>query len=189
MHFRRQHRAAPEVLRLPRAGRHWEDAMLLRIVTVAGLVFGVVASSALAQQADPQMKQAAETLSTKWVDAVNRGDAETAASLFAPDAIVMSVYGKATGSQIETEAKNVHNMGLSLTTTVDDVKPLASGQLMLVTGTFQANYSNNPTTKTAQGNWLRVVQKDGSEWKILAQSFTRQAPPAAATGSSTPPTK
>jgi hypothetical protein len=98
---------------------------------------------------------------------------------------LISVYGKARGSEIEAEAKNAHNMGLSLTTSVDDVKPLASGQMMLVTGTFQLSYSNNPTTKTAQGNWLRLLEKHGSEWEILAQSFTRQGPPTAATGSST----
>lgn len=164
--------------------------MLLRLATAAMLALGVMAPSALAQQIDPQMKQAAETISAKWTDAVNRGDAKTAASLFASDGFAISVYGKTTGSAaLEEESKNVHNMGLSLTTTVDDVKPLASGQLILATGKFQGTYSNNPTVTNVQGNWLRVLVKEGSDWKILAQTVTRQAPPPPVTGSSTAPTK
>jgi ketosteroid isomerase-like protein len=162
--------------------------MLLRTVTVALLVLGVAAPSAFAQQVDAQLKQAAERTSAKWTDAINRGDSKTAASLFASDGVIINVYGKATGNDLEVEFTNAHNMGLSLTTTVDTVKPLASGQIMLVTGTYEASYSNNPTAKTVQGNWLRLMEKDGADWKIVAQSFTRQAPPAA-TGSSTAPTK
>jgi len=161
--------------------------MRLRTVTAVALVLGSVSPSAFAQQADPQMRQAAEAISAKWTEAINRGDAKTEMSLFAPDGFEMSVYGKQTpGAKMEETIKNVHDMGISLKTTVDQVKPLAGGQMMLATGTFDVSYSNNPTTKTAQGNWLRVLQKEGSDWKILAQSFTRQAPPPAATGSTTP---
>jgi hypothetical protein len=31
---------------------------------------------------------------------------------------------------------------------------------------------------TITGNSMRVLVKEGSDWKILAQSLTRQAPPA-----------
>jgi hypothetical protein len=92
-------------------------------------------------------------------------------------------------SQVADVAKTAKSMGVSIATKSDDVKPLASGQLMLVTGTFDVSYTNNPTTKTAHGNWLRLLQKDGSDWKIVAQSLTREAPPEAVTGSSTAPTK
>jgi uncharacterized protein (TIGR02246 family) len=149
--------------------------MLMRIATGAALVLCLAAPSAPTEQEQvEQQKQAAEALSAKWAEAMNRGDSATAASLFASDAVLLSVSGKATGDEeIEAEAKQAHNMGLSVTTTVDDVKPLATGQMMLVTGTFQLSFSNNPATKTAQGNWLRLIEKEGSEWKILAQSFVR----------------
>lgn len=163
--------------------------MLPRIAAAAVLVLGLAAPSEPAQQVDPTMKQAAEAIAVKWVDAINRGDAETAASLFARDGVEINVYGRQTGHEIEEEARKVHEMGVSLKTTVDEVRPLASGEMMLVIGSFQVAYADNPTTKNAHGNWLRLMEKDGSEWKIVAQTLTRQAPPMAATGSSTAPQK
>lgn len=161
--------------------------MLPRIIVAAGLVLGLAAPSEPAQQLDLQMKQAAETMAAQWVEAINRGDAKAAASLFAPDGMEINVYGRQTGPEIAEEARKVHAMGVKLETTVEEVRPLASGQMMLVTGTFHVDYTDNPTTRNAHGNWLRLMEKQGSAWKILAQSLTRQAQPVAATGSSTPP--
>jgi uncharacterized protein (TIGR02246 family) len=161
--------------------------MLQRIALAAALVLGLAAPSDPAEQIDPQMRQAAESLAGQWQEAVNQGDTKTAASLFAPDAVEINVYGRQTGHEIEEEAKKVHAMGIKLQTTVDEVKPLASGQMMLVTGTFHVAYTDNPTTRNARGNWLRLMEKQGAAWKIIAQSFTRQTQPVAAVGSSTAP--
>jgi len=130
------------------------------MVVLAGMT---VAPIAMAQQADAQMKQAVEAISAKWTESANRGDAD--ASFFVPDAVHIDVYGEHNMSQGADVAKTAKRMGVSIATKVDDVKPLASGQLMLVTGTFDVSYTNNPTTKTAHGNWLRLLQKGrfGSE--------------------------
>ncbi len=160
--------------------------MLVRLIVGAALLLGVAAPSALAQQADPQTRKAVEAIVTKWTEATNQGDGKTAMSFFAPDGFDISVYGKETpGPQMEETAKNVRNMGISLKSTIEEVKPLAGGQLVLATGTFEVAYTNNPTTKSARGNSLWLLEKQGSDWKVLAQSYTRQAPPAAATGSTT----
>jgi hypothetical protein len=88
------------------------------------------------------------------------------------------VTGKSSGSKTEEIAQKAHEMGVALTSKTDDVKSLASGQLLLAIGTYSVAYTNNPTTKTAEGNGMRLLVKDGSDWKIVAQDLTRQAPPA-----------
>jgi uncharacterized protein (TIGR02246 family) len=163
--------------------------MLQRIAIAATLVLGLAAPSDPAEQLDPQMRQAAEDFAAQWQEAVNQGDTKAAASLFAPDAVEINVYGRQTGQEIEEEIRKVHAMGVKLKTTVEQVKPLAAGQMMLVTGTFQVSYTDNPTTRNAHGNWLRLMEKQGSAWKVIAQSLTRQAQPVAAVGSSTAPQK
>jgi ketosteroid isomerase-like protein len=142
---------------------------------------------AKAQQADNQTKQAIEAIVAKWTQAVNQGDSNTASSLFTSDAFSIDVYGKASGAQRGELTKRVHEMGIDLTNKVDDVRSLASGQALLASGTFTVRYSNNPNLKpgeTITGNWMRVLVKEGSDWKIAAQSLTRQAPPAPTVGSS-----
>ena len=146
-----------------------------------------MAPTARAQQADDQTKQAIETMMGKWAQAVNQGDSKTASSFFTPDGFNISVYGKTSGAQLGEETQKVHDMGINLTNKVDDVRSLASGQALLASGTFTVSYSNNPNLKpgdTITGNWMRVLVKEGSDWKIAAQSLTRQAPPSATVGSS-----
>jgi hypothetical protein len=99
-------------------------------------------------------------------------------SLFTPDGFSIDVYGKSSGSKIEEIAQKAHEMGVALTSKTDDVKSLASRQLIHAIGTYSVAYTNNPTTKTAEGNWMRLLVKDGPDWKIVAQDLTRQAPPA-----------
>jgi ketosteroid isomerase-like protein len=59
-----------------------------------------VAPITRAQQADDQTKQAIETMVAKWAQAVNKGDGETASSLFTPDAINIDVYGRTSSAQL-----------------------------------------------------------------------------------------
>jgi len=144
-------------------------------------VAAAVPSIVLAQQADDRMKQAMETVVTKWTQAVNQGDSKTASSFFTSDAFGIDVYGKTSGAQMGELTKKVHDMGIDLTNKVDDVRPLGSGQVLLASGTFTVSYSKNPNLKpgeTITGNWMRVLVKEGSDWKIVVQSLTRQAPPA-----------
>jgi ketosteroid isomerase-like protein len=159
---------------------------MLRIVTAAALV--LLAAPVFAQQqsqpADQATKQAVESINQKWTEALNEG--KSSASLFTPDGVTISVFGRDSGSKMDELNQRTHEMGINLKSSVDDVRQLPGGQLVLATGTFEVTYTKNPDTKSAQGNWLRVLQKEGSDYKILAQSYTRQAPPAAATGSTTP---
>ncbi|SPP96486.1 exported protein of unknown function [Bradyrhizobium vignae] len=152
------------------------------IITTTILALTVaMAPVSRAQQADNQTKQAIEAMVMKWTQAVNQGDDKTASSFFTSDAFGIDVYGRTSGAQMGELTKKVHEMGIDLTNKVDDVRSLASGQALLASGTFTVSYSNNPNLKpgdTITGNWMRVLVKEGSDWKIAAQSLTRQAPPA-----------
>jgi ketosteroid isomerase-like protein len=153
---------------------------IITATTIVALAIAV-APITRAQQADDQTKQAIETMVAKWAQAVNKGDSETASSFFTPDALNIDVYGRTSGAQLGELTQKVQNLGINLTNKVDDVRSLASGQVLLASGTFSASYSKNPNMKpgeTVTGNWMRVLVKEGSDWKILAQDLTRQAPPA-----------
>ena len=64
-------------------------------ITAAVLALtATVASTAIAQQADNQTKQAIEGIVAKWTQAVNQGDSKTASSLFTSDAFSIDVYGR-----------------------------------------------------------------------------------------------
>jgi uncharacterized protein (TIGR02246 family) len=156
-------------------------------ITAAVLALtATVASTAIAQQADNQTKQAIEGIVAKWTQAVNQGDSTAASSLFTSDAISIDVYGK-NSTQTGEVTKKVHDMGIDLANKVDDVRFLTPGQVLLASGTFTVTYSKNPNVKpgdTLTGNWMRVLVKEGSDWKIAAQSLTRQAAPSAPVGSS-----
>jgi ketosteroid isomerase-like protein len=168
--------------------RDEKEADMRPIIATTILALTVaMAPVAKAQQADSQTKQAVEAIVTKWTQAVNQGDDKTASSFFTSDAFSIDVYGRSSGSQRAEVTKKVHEMGIDLTNKVDDVRSLASGQALLASGTFTVRYTNNPNVKpgdTLTGNWMRVLVKEGSEWKIAAQSLTRQAPPSATVGSS-----
>jgi uncharacterized protein (TIGR02246 family) len=144
-----------------------------------------VASTAMEQQADAQTKQAIESVVTKWTQAVNQGDSKAASSFFTSDAFSIDVNGR-NSTQTGEMTRKVHDMGINLTNKVDDVRFLAPGQVLLASGTFTVSYSKNPNVKpgdTLTGNWMRVMVKEGSDWKIAAQSLTRQAAPSATIGS------
>jgi uncharacterized protein (TIGR02246 family) len=148
-----------------------------------------MAPVAKAQQADSQTKQAVEAMVAKWTQAVNQGDSTAASSLFTSDAISIDVYGK-NSTQTGEVTKKVHDMGIDLANKVDDVRFLTPGQVLLASGTFTVTYSKNPNVKpgdTLTGYWMRVLVKEGSDWKIAAQSLTRQAAPSATVGSSSTP--
>ena len=160
------------------------------IITTTILALTIaIAPVAKAQQADNQTMQAVEAMVAKWTQAVNQGDSKTASSFFTSDAFGIDVYGRTSSAQMGELTKKVHDMGIDLTNKVNDVRSLASGQVLLASGTFSVTYRDNPNLKpgdTVTGNWMRVLVKEGSDWKIAAQSLTRQAPPmpSATTGSS-----
>ncbi len=145
-----------------------------QIITTAIVALTVaVAPIARAEQADDRTKQAVEIMVEKWAQAVNKGDSESASSFFTSVAFNIDVYGKTSGTQMDELSRKVHDMGINLTNKVEDVRSLASGQVLLASGTFSVSYSKNPNMKpggTVTGNWMRVLVREGSGWKIAAKT-------------------
>ena len=148
-------------------------------VSLVALVALAVAPVAKADDAAEQ-KAAVESVVNQWVDAINKGDPKAATSLFMPDGVTIDLFGKhPVGSDTDLLPK-LHAQGLKITNMVDDVRSLASGQVLIATGTYTASYTNSPTMKpgeTAKGNWMRVLVKDGSDWKVAGLTLTRLVGP------------
>jgi ketosteroid isomerase-like protein len=162
-----------------------------RVVMTSFVALLAIAAAPFAQAqqaADAQTTKAVETIVSNWAAALNKGDAKTVTSFLTPDSITIDLFGGHTVADSPPLIERLHEQGINLTNKVDDVRSLASGQVLLATGTYSVTYTNSPILKpgeTATGNWMRVLVKDGSDWKIAAQQLTRLAPPPAASGSST----
>jgi len=83
--------------------------------------------------------------------------------------------------------RKVHDRGLHITLEVKDVEQLFGGRTAVASGPYTASYSSDPQAQTIKGNWLQVMEHDGTAWKIRISTATRLATPAPATGSTTPP--
>ncbi len=152
---------------------------MLRLLLVSAVALTLGASAYAQQQtSDPQLMSHAQQLAEKWTHAVNNGDDKMMMSLETPDSVTVNAYGMLTGSAREQELANVKKMGIKLQTNVTKVEPLQSGNEALAFGTYHV-------TKSSDGNWMQVLQKEGSEWKIKAMALARMQQPSAASGSST----
>ncbi len=163
--------------------------MMLRSISTALLIAGL-AISAVAQQrqaAAPQdMRQEAQAVTTKYAEAVNKGDAKEASSLFSANGLSITPYGVSNSREkMEQTTQMVHKLGIHLTMNVEEVQPGFGGQGALANGAYSATYTNNPATPKVEGNFLQVFEREGDAWKIRALTFTRLAPPSAATATGT----
>src|SRR4051812_34618030 len=155
------------------------------LMMTASMLMVALASPAFAQQtnvADQQMHQQAEAIVTQYVDALNKGDAQAYAALFAPNAIDINPFGKFknAGTQLQDSSGMVHKMGLTLTVKVDDVESIFGGQGAVATAPYTGTFTNNPATPQVRGNLLFVLERAGESWKIRAQTASRLAPAAPA---------
>ena len=169
---------------------------MLRTICATAVALAM-AAPALAQSADPQMRQKAEAIQAKWETAVNTGDAKVIESLLSPNAITINAFGAFTGAAaVEQDLERVKGMGINLKSHVTDVQPMGDGIEALSIGTYEVSFSN-PSSQ-ARGNFMQVLERQGTDWKIRAMSSARMAPPSPvtatgatgtqpATGSTTPP--
>lgn len=156
-----------------------------RILLTAAIAITLGAPAFAQQQnSDPQLKAQVEQLLQKWNQATNEGDGQTMMSLQTPDSIFINAYGMTTVPERQRQLAEVHKMGLHIQGNVTSAQPLDGGNTALAYGTYHATYENNPAIKSTDGNWMQVLQKDGSDWKVKAMAVTRVTQPDALTGSS-----
>ena len=110
----------------------------MRFITSIAFIALAFAAPVHAQQIDQQTRQQVDSILVKFVDALNNGDGQAIAAQFSPNLIVIGPRSKATTiAQLEDVIKAVHQRGLAITATVDDIEPLCGGQGIVATVPYQ----------------------------------------------------
>jgi ketosteroid isomerase-like protein len=150
-----------------------EDKMRGKELLLASLVVAAAVSPALAED----ISKTFADLSKKFEVAVNGHNAKEWASLFGKDAMLVPagtpiVQGQDNIEKWAEGATKIWNK-LSITGGPSTV----NGSVAWQVGTWEGNV-NTPDGKTMDlsGNFLVVVQKEGSEWKIIADTWNTNPP-------------
>ena len=151
------------------------------------LTVGCFALPSFAQQQDLQeVMNAANALGTKENELLGKKDAAGIAALFISDGLLVMLapqYAFKPGRDaIQKHYQSIIDAGVTGITL--ELKNL---ELRGNDGVWAAgNYSVMIKDKTIQGNWFRILKREGSAWKIAMEAFGRagaiDAPPAS-TGS------
>jgi ketosteroid isomerase-like protein len=165
--------------------------MMVRLLTIAVLAAGL-AGPAVAQQgtAPEKTRQQIEAFMHEWIDAYNRGDSRTMASLTTVDSFGVGDRGVISDNQrFERAVQNEANLGAKVTSMDVDQVRMIGRDAAVAAGSYSVTY-NNPTPLTIQGTWMQVLERQRGGWKSVAASYTpfnppNPAPPPAA-GASNP---
>ena len=149
----------------------------MRLITSIAFIALAFAAPVHAQQVDQQTRQQVEAIVVQFVDALNNGDDQAIAAQFSPNLIVIGPRSKATTiAQLQDVVKAVHQRGLAITATVDDIEPLFGGQGIVATAPYKGIAFNRPVRSQIEGNFLLVLERVGDSWKIHAAVATRTLP-------------
>lgn len=137
------------------------------------------ASSSTSSNGTAELKRAVDSMQTKYIDAVVKGDAAALSGFFTDDAVVIAPNVKATHGRAEMDAANTKTLatmkftGLKLHT--DDLELF--GDIGVETGTFEQTLKPQGKTLHNTGNYLAVWKKqtDGG-WKIYRLAYDSDIP-------------
>jgi uncharacterized protein (TIGR02246 family) len=150
---------------------------MLRRLTLLLCLVGAIAVPASGQQvsvsAEQQLRHDIDAILTKWLDALNRGDAKAAALFFLPDAPAINPNGmvRAGGQEYINRIELQHQQNLQTTAKIDQVQAIGRDAAYAV-GPWVSTYGANNESQ-AHGVWLQVYERKGAVWRISASSFTR----------------
>ena len=149
----------------------------MRLITSIAFIALAFAAPVHAQQIDQQTRQQVKSIVVQFVDALNKGDDQAIAAQFSPNLIAIGPRSKATTiAQLQDVIKAVHQRGLAITATVDDIEPLFGGQGIVATAPYKGIAFNRPVRAQIEGNFLLVLERVGDSWKIRAAVATRSLP-------------
>ena len=151
--------------------------MMFRSLGAAMLVLSV-ATPALAQQStgtQQDVRQQAEAWINRWQDAINKGDVNAVVNMVDPNGCTINATGGlACGRQkIQERVESAIKRGPTYTMRVAEARPIGNEGAAAV-GQYTITYRNPPagTPPRVEGYWLRVLARQGDDWKSLASSFT-----------------
>lgn len=135
-------------------------------------IFATLLIAGTAVPALAQDVSGARDASSKFTAALASGDAQTAASFLTDDAVALPpgrppINGKA---QIQQFLGNMTRSVKNLKYTSEDVKPIDDNTVREV-GTFAFKMRDN----SVDGKYLLVWTKVGSDWKVAADMWNRNA--------------
>jgi hypothetical protein len=143
----------------------FSTAVLAQVLSIGLIV------PALAQEVDQQTRQQIEAVHTKWIDAINSGDAKTVLVLSAPNVISIDAFGRTMPSRIGEPVEMVHKKGVILSFPIEGIEPIKDGTVVAY-GSFTSKYTD-PNIPPGQGNWVQIFERDGDGWKIRVYAASR----------------
>lgn len=140
----------------------------------------IVASmgTSIAQQelVSPEQKREIETIAMKYFEAINSGDAQSAASFYKSNGMLVSVFGGIVRGQALPEYfDRVHKLGGKGSLKVENVEPIADGKALILTGNFTVTFGNAPEAK---GTLVQLYEQEGGNWKLRASVGSRASTPS-----------
>ena len=161
------------------------------IVAFVFLTVGCLSLSVFAQQQDLQeVMNAANALNARENELLGKKDAVGIASLFASDGLLVMLAPqfafKPGRDAIQKHYQSIIDGGATSIT-----MELKNMELRGNDGVWAAgSYSVTINEKTIQGNWFRILKREGGAWKIAMGAFAGagaiDTPPAATSSSPTP---
>ncbi|NVJ99605.1 MAG: nuclear transport factor 2 family protein [Alphaproteobacteria bacterium] len=114
-------------------------------------------------------------LDAKWTAAINAGDAEAVALLFAEDGRIFPSNAPAIAGRpaIRDYADGMSGlMNLNFVTEPDTIIVAASSDLAYLTGRYSLKFGPNDAPVEDVGKYLVVWQKIGDKWQVVVDTFT-----------------
>src|SRR6516225_11599796 len=156
---------------------------------VALLAVGCCTLPTFAQEQDLQeVMNATNALSARENELLSKKDAAGIASLFTSDALLVMLAPQF-AFKPGRDAIQKHYQGIIDSGVTGITLELKNLELRGNDGVWAAgNYSTTVKDKTVQGNWFRILKREGGVWKIAMGAFAGaiDTPPAAASSSPTP---
>jgi uncharacterized protein (TIGR02246 family) len=141
------------------------------------LVIGLVSFPLVAQQLDTQTPtNPASTLGVRQSEMLKNKDAAGIASLFTSDGVVVMLAPKL-AVKSGHEAIQKHYEGLiaagatNITLEVQEFETRGDDAAWAA-----GTYSVTVKEKTIEGNWFRLLLRDGDTWRIAVETFARPSP-------------
>jgi uncharacterized protein (TIGR02246 family) len=152
--------------------------MVARSLALAILAVGL-ASPALAQQSNAQAtaRQQIEAFMSQWVDAYNRRDARTMATLTTADAFGVGDLGVLSGTErFERAVQNAASVDAKVTGMQVQQVRMIGRDAAVAAGPFSVTY-DNPKPMAMHGTWMQVLERQHGAWKSVAASYTPATAP------------
>lgn len=107
-----------------------------------------------------------QKIEADWVQAFNSGNAEKVAGMYSPDAVLMRWDGSVHGRDSILAEMQRSISGSAHNYVVHSLRVEKSGDLAYDTGAYNVTLRG----RVVEGNYLLVLRKMGSDWKIVAHA-------------------